>query len=84
MCRKSRLKTFMKIARIGEMIAAKAYGRATKLAQKADCQDAAKTINALSKSEIAHANLCSKAIEAINTPKDDVAHSSQDSESSNQ
>lgn len=66
MCRKSRLKTFMKLARAGELIANKAYGRATKLAEKAGCLSVVKTINGLAKSELVHANLCAKVIDGIN------------------
>lgn len=66
MCRKSRLKTFMKLARVGELIANKAYGRATKLAEKAGCLNVVKTISGLAKSELVHANLCTKVIDGIN------------------
>ena len=59
------LKRYLTVARLGELAAEKGYKGASRLAEKGDCGHVSKTLDALAKSELAHADMVEKALSAI-------------------
>ncbi len=61
------LKGYLTLARLGELAAEKGYRGASRLAEKGDCGHVSKTLDALAKSELAHAGMVEKALSAIDS-----------------
>ncbi len=59
------LKCYLTTARLGELAAEKGYKGASRLAEKGGCGHVSKTLDALAKSELAHAGMVEKALSAI-------------------
>ncbi len=61
------LKGYLTLARLCELAAEKGYRGASRLAEKGDCGHVSKTLDALAKSELAHAGMVEKALSAIDS-----------------